>query len=157
MSGNCAKGMRSSESDPAIVMMIAMTIANRGRSTKTDEINSSLRMSYPKVLPLAKAPLPRLAGSPPPQGRRPWAANPGRRRGSWGSRWGSRRGIRVHRWLRRAGPGDTTMPGRARCTPSTTTVSPSCKPEAITAVSCELCPSCTRRCATLLPSPTTQT
>ena len=38
MSGNCATGMRSSASAPAIVMMIAMTIASRGRSTKTAEI-----------------------------------------------------------------------------------------------------------------------
>ena len=38
MSGNCATGMRVSASAPAIEMMIAMTMARRGRSTKTEEI-----------------------------------------------------------------------------------------------------------------------
>src|ERR1700733_3644078 len=38
MSGNCATGMRSSESTPASVITMAMTIASRGRSTKTAEI-----------------------------------------------------------------------------------------------------------------------
>jgi len=38
MSGNCATGMRRSASAPAIVMTNAMTIASRGRSTKTAEI-----------------------------------------------------------------------------------------------------------------------
>ena len=56
-----------------------------------------------------------------------------------------------------AGAGLTTMPGRTRCTPSTTTVSPSFRPEAITAVAGVLWPSWIRRCSTLLPSPTTQT
>ncbi len=38
MSGNCATGMRSIDSTPASVMTMAMTIASRGRSTKTPEI-----------------------------------------------------------------------------------------------------------------------
>ena len=38
MSGNCATGMRVIASRPASVITIAMTIARRGRSTKTDEI-----------------------------------------------------------------------------------------------------------------------
>src|ERR1700722_4857546 len=38
MSGNCATGMRSIESAPASVIRMAMTIARRGRSTKTAEI-----------------------------------------------------------------------------------------------------------------------
>src|SRR4051794_34026816 len=38
MSGNCATGMRSSDSTPASVIRMAMTMASRGRSTKTAEI-----------------------------------------------------------------------------------------------------------------------
>ena len=38
MSGNCATGMRSIASAPASVITIAMTMASRGRSTKTEEI-----------------------------------------------------------------------------------------------------------------------
>src|ERR1700722_16699120 len=38
MSGNCATGMRNSDRTPASVIRIAMTIARRGRSTKTAEI-----------------------------------------------------------------------------------------------------------------------
>ncbi len=59
MSGNCATGMRSSASTPASVMTIAMTIASRGRSTKTAEI-------------MARLPL-RRAGRRPGWRRRPGA------------------------------------------------------------------------------------
>src|ERR1700736_988746 len=38
MSGNCETGIRRIAKAPAIVMTIAMTMARRGRSTKTDEI-----------------------------------------------------------------------------------------------------------------------
>src|SRR5271166_3751781 len=38
MSGNCATGMRNSDRTPASVTRMAMTIASRGRSTKTAEI-----------------------------------------------------------------------------------------------------------------------
>src|SRR5439155_20733997 len=38
MSGNCATGMRNSDRTPASVIRTAMTIASRGRSTKTAEI-----------------------------------------------------------------------------------------------------------------------
>src|SRR5579859_506856 len=38
MSGNCATGIRNIESAPASVIRMAMTIARRGRSTKTAEI-----------------------------------------------------------------------------------------------------------------------
>ena len=38
ISGNCATGMRSNEIKPAIVVRIAMTMANRGRSTNSFEI-----------------------------------------------------------------------------------------------------------------------
>ena len=41
MSGNWATGMRSMASAPAMVMMIAMTTARRGRLTKTAEIMGS--------------------------------------------------------------------------------------------------------------------
>src|ERR1700761_5486142 len=49
MSGNCATGIRSSAIRPASVIMTAMTTANRGRSTKTEEIMS------PSVLLLTRA------------------------------------------------------------------------------------------------------
>ena len=56
-----------------------------------------------------------------------------------------------------AGPGFTGWPGRTRCTPSTTTLSPPSRPDSITATSPVERPSRTfRRCATL-PSPTTKT
>src|ERR1700731_18283 len=42
MSGNWATGMRVSANRPAIVMIIAMTTASRGRSTKMAEIISLL-------------------------------------------------------------------------------------------------------------------
>src|SRR5580693_41890 len=41
MSGYCATGMANSASRPAIVVTIAMTIANRGRSTKMAESMTS--------------------------------------------------------------------------------------------------------------------
>src|SRR4051794_10148234 len=45
MSGNCATGMRSMPIRPAIAVTMAMTIARRGRSTKTAEIiGSALRL-----------------------------------------------------------------------------------------------------------------
>src|SRR6476661_848426 len=43
MSGNCATGMRRIDSTPASVIRMAMTIASRGRSTKTAEIMSACR------------------------------------------------------------------------------------------------------------------
>ena len=43
MSGYCATGIASSEIRPAIAVTIAMTIASRGRSTKTAEIIAQRR------------------------------------------------------------------------------------------------------------------
>ena len=59
MSGNCATGMRNIASAPAMVITIAMTIASRGRSTKTEEIMDQ----WPAEVP-AEPPLP----EPPPAG-----------------------------------------------------------------------------------------
>ena len=108
MSGNCATGMRSIASAPAIVMTIAMTIASRGRAMKTAEIIGWL-------VPLSC--LARSAG------------------------FGVIGGL--------AGPGETTMPGRARCTPSTMTMAPSVKPLRTDAVVGVDWPSWMRACCTL--------
>ena len=43
MSGNWAPGMRNRAISPASVIMTAMTTANRGRSTKTEENHSVVR------------------------------------------------------------------------------------------------------------------
>ncbi len=47
MSGNCATGICVSASRPAIVMTKAITIARRGRSTKTEEITGVPRRRGP--------------------------------------------------------------------------------------------------------------
>lgn len=51
----------------------------------------------------------------------------------------------------------TTVPGRAFCTPSTTTVSPARRPSVISHWSPTRSPVFTGRCSTLPPSPTTET
>ena len=44
MSGNCDSGIACRAIAPAIVMMIAMTMASRGRSTKIEENMASLSL-----------------------------------------------------------------------------------------------------------------
>ena len=56
-----------------------------------------------------------------------------------------------------AGAGFTGWFGRTRCTPSDTTVSPSCNPADTVAIVPIGWPSVTRRCNALLSAPTTQT
>src|SRR6478735_9129404 len=48
MSGNCATGIVSNASAPAMVMTNAITIARRGRSTKTAEIMGSCPPVWPR-------------------------------------------------------------------------------------------------------------
>ena len=144
MSGNCATGMRSIDSAPAIVITIAMTIARRGRSTKTEEIiaqcpavsvrraaaAAARRRAARAGVPLAAAGWPgwsvgrRPPRLPPRGGRVPHCA-PGGTPGPGAG--GSRR---------------DRMPGRTRWMPSTTTISPSVSPDITTATSAVDWPSC---------------
>ncbi len=147
MSGNCATGMRVSAIRPAMVMTIAMTIASRGRSTKTAQNMASvlrrrLRFAGLDSPGLDSAGLASPAGSRLGLGVAALAGVTGEADGDAPAEAGAAAGAAgggppggAAVGGGEAGAGLTTMPGRTRWMPSAITVSPSFSP-AITTASC---------------------